>query len=341
LDPLVFDNGILMVLDQARLPSEVSYIEIRDHACMAQAIRNLNIRGAPAIGAGAAYGIALGAGLIESSDMAAFLEKLDGIIGIITATRPTARNLFQAADRMRLCARRYDSPAAAKRELLNEARCIHREQYDQDMAISRHGLDLIPAGATILTHCNTGSLATAGYGTALGVIKLAHQRDRSIRVLATETRPLLQGARLTALELGEAGIPFDLITDSAAGYYMARGRISLVITGADRIALNGDTANKIGTYTLAVLAGAHGLPFYVAAPLTTFDPATATGRDILVEERSPEEVTLFNGSASAPPGTPALNPAFDVTPAGLVTAFITDQGLLHPEGIRKAVRQSK
>ncbi|MBN1368997.1 MAG: S-methyl-5-thioribose-1-phosphate isomerase, partial [Dehalococcoidaceae bacterium] len=328
------------VLDQTRLPAEASYIRIRDHAHMAQAIRNLSIRGAPAIGAGAAYGIALGAKLIEESDMAAFLERLDGVVKVITATRPTAQNLFRAAARMRRCAEHASSPSLAKKALLDEAKLIHREQYEQDMAISRHGLDIIPTDAVILTHCNTGSLATAGYGTALGVIKLAHRHGRSIRVLAMETRPLLQGARLTALELEQAGIPFELIVDSAAGHCMARGKIDLVITGADRIARNGDTANKIGTYTLAVLAGVHGLPFYIAAPLTTFDPATATGGSIVIEERSPDEITCFNGDASAPPNTPALNPAFDVTPARLITAFITEAGLLRPEELKQAAARS-
>lgn len=340
MEPLVFEKGTLKVLDQTCLPAALNYIEIHDHNHMAEAIRNLSIRGAPAIGAGAAYGIALGAGHIEETDMAAFLEKLEGVIEVITATRPTARNLFGTAARMRSCAERNGSPALAKQALLDEASRIHREQYDQDMAISRHGLDIIPAGTTILTHCNTGSLATAGYGTALGVIKLAHQHGRSIRVLATETRPLLQGARLTALELEEAGIPFELIADSAAGHYMACGKINLVITGADRIALNGDTANKIGTYSLAVLAKAHGLPFYIAAPLTTFDPAAAGGNSIVIEQRSPDEVTFFNGCLSAPPHTPALNPAFDVTPARLITAFITDQGIMRPEEIGPVVTRS-
>jgi len=340
LDPIVFENGTLTVLDQTRLPAEASYIRIRDHVHLAQAIRNLSIRGAPAIGAGAAYGIALGARLLEVSDMAAFLEQLDQIIKVITATRPTAQNLFRAAARMRLCAERASSPALAKEALISEAKRIHREQHDQDMALSRHGLDVIPAGATILTHCNTGSLATAGYGTALGVIKLAHRCGRAVRVLATETRPLLQGARLTALELEEAGIPFELIVDSAAGHYMARGKVTLVMTGADRIALNGDTANKIGTYTLAVLARVHGLPFYIAAPLTTFDPATASGESIVIEERSPDEVTFFNGAPSAPATTPALNPAFDVTPAQLITAFITEAGLLQPEELKHTITRS-
>jgi len=340
LDPLIFENGTLMVLDQTRLPAEVSYIEIHNHTHMAEAIRNLSIRGAPAIGAGAAYGIALGAKMIKEPDMAAFLEELDGVIKAITATRPTAQNLFRAAARMRQCAEQVGSPVLAKEALISEAKRIHREQYDQDMAISLHGLDVIPAGAAVLTHCNTGSLATAGYGTALGAIKLAHRHGKAVRVLATETRPLLQGARLTALELGEAGIPFELIADSAAGHYMARGKISLVITGADRIALNGDTANKIGTYTLAVLAGVHGLPFYIAAPLTTFDPAAATGNNIVIEERNTDEITFFNGVPSAPPNTPALNPAFDITPARLITAFITEQGLLRPGEICRIITRS-
>jgi len=339
LEPLFFEANTLHILDQTRLPEERSYITASDHARVADAIRNLSIRGAPAIGVAAGYGIALGALQLQNSGKDDFLKGLDRIIESITSTRPTARNLFQVAERMRLLASRAATPSHARAILLAEAKSLHSAQKEQDLDLSRYGAELIPPGATVLTHCNTGSLATGGYGTALGAIKLAHEQGKRIHVLATETRPLLQGARLTAFELEESGVPFHLIADSAAGYFIAKGEVQLVITGADRIALNGDTANKIGTFTIATLAGQYKVPFYIAAPFSTFDPATKTGEDIKIEERSPEELTRMACVRVAPAGVHALNPAFDVTPARLITALVTERGIFQPEELsRQAIR---
>ena len=335
LQPMRFENKTLFALDQTRLPGEISWLELKDHHGVAWAIRNLGIRGAPAIGIAAAYGIALGAEELTCAGMTDFLGQLERMIHILTSTRPTARNLFQAAEHMRFVASSSHSPAEARRRLTEEALQLHKNQKEQDTAIGCYGAELVPAGSCILTHCNTGPLATGGYGTAFGVINTAHQQNKNINVIATETRPLLQGARLTAFELQQAGIPFQLITDSMAGFFMQQDQVNLVITGADRISANGDTANKIGTYSLAVLARHHGLPFYIAAPLTTFDFDTKRGADIVIENREQEEVTCFRGVVSAPEGTKALNPAFDVTPAELITALITDKGVFQPSQIHK------
>ncbi|MFB0559455.1 MAG: S-methyl-5-thioribose-1-phosphate isomerase, partial [Dehalococcoidales bacterium] len=253
------------ILDQTRLPQEEAYLELGDHLSIASAIVELKIRGAPAIGVVGAYGIALGALKIEATTRDEFLEKLRGVISTIAATRPTARNLFRAIDRMERVAATGKDMDQMKKGLVNEAVRIHAEEAEATRKLSQLGAELINDGFTILTHCNTGALGTTGYGTALGVIKQAKEQGKKIKVFATETRPLLQGARLTAWELKQANIPFTLITDSMAGYFMSRGEVDCVIVGADRIAANGDTANKIGTYTLAVLAKENGVPFYVAA----------------------------------------------------------------------------
>jgi methylthioribose-1-phosphate isomerase len=329
----------LRIIDQTRLPGEETYLELADHHQVAAAIREMRIRGAPAIGVAAAYGIALGGLSIEAESPGQFRQMLKEVAREITATRPTASNLFTAASRMEQAAT-GEKVAEIKQALVVEAVKIHRESYQADDSLSQRGAALITEGATVLTHCNTGPLATAGYGTALGVIIRAHRQGKKINVLATETRPLCQGARLTAWELKEAGVPFKLITDSMAGHFMQQGRINAVITGADRIAANGDTANKIGTYTLAVLAKENGVPFYVAAPTSTIDPETATGEDIPIEERSPDEVTHLGGAAIAPEGTEALNPAFDVTPHRYITAIITEKGIIrepYGEGIGRVV----
>ncbi len=325
------------ILDQTRLPQEEVYLELSDHQHIASAIVELKIRGAPAIGISAAYGIALGALKIESVARGEFLKKLRGISHAIAVTRPTARTLFQAIERMAQVAAAGEDTDQIKKDLVDEAIKIHNEELEVDRKLSQLGAELIEDGFTILTHCNTGALATAGYGTALGVIKQAKEDGKKLRVVATETRPLLQGARLTAWELKKAGIPFTLITDSMAGYLMKRGEINCVIVGADRIAANGYTANKIGTYSLAVLASAHGIPFYVAAPTSTIDPSLTGGYQIPIEERSPEEVTHIQGISIAPEGTEALNPAFDVTPSPYITAIITERGIIrkpHVEGIK-------
>ncbi|MDD2251405.1 MAG: S-methyl-5-thioribose-1-phosphate isomerase [Dehalococcoidales bacterium] len=333
MQPLIFENNVLNILDQTKLPGEAIYLKTTDYTDVCQAIRELSVRGAPAIGVAAGYAIALGARSINAADMPAFLTELESVITTVTSTRPTAQNLFQAAERMKKVALLCQTSGEAREKLLQEARNIHFEQIKTDLEIGRLGAAIVKDKTSILTHCNTGSLATAGYGTALGVIKYAYSLGKKISVIATETRPLLQGARLTAFELKTEGIPFVLITDSMAGYIMSLGKVDMVITGADRIALNGDTANKIGTYTLAILAREHGVPFYIAAPTTTFDIKTQSGQDIVIEEREPEEVTHFNCHPSAPQGTKALNPAFDVTPSNLVSGYITEKGVFKAKEI--------
>ena len=330
------DNRV-RILDQTRLPREEVYLELDDDQSIASAITELKIRGAPAIGVMGAYGIALGALKIESEARGEFLEKLSGVIGAIAATRPTARNLFQAVERMRQVAEASEDVEQIKAALVAEAVRIHAEEARATRKLSQSGARLIKDEATILTHCNTGPLATTGYGTALGVIIQAKEQGKRIKVLATETRPLLQGARLTTWELQKAGIPVTLITDSAAGYFMRRGEVDCVLVGADRIAANGDTANKIGTYALAVLAKENNIPFYVVAPTTTIDRSLASGDEIPIEERSGEEVTCLQGVRIAPEGTAAANPAFDVTPHSYITAIITERGIIrgdYEEGIR-------
>jgi methylthioribose-1-phosphate isomerase len=325
------------LLDQTRLPRKEAYIELKDYKDIASAITELKIRGAPAIGVAGAYGIALGALRIKAQDADAFRRELKGIIETIATTRPTARNLFRALERMEKVAEQEADVERIKKALIDEAIAIHEEEAEATLKLSQLGAELTKDGSTVLTHCNTGPLATAGYGTALGVIRNAHEEGKKIKVIATETRPFLQGARLTAWELKELGIPFTLITDSMAGYFMSQGEIDCVIVGADRIAANGDTANKIGTYTLAVLAKEHKIPFYVTAPLTTIDPALASGAEIPIEQRSPEEVTHIQGAAVAPEGIAAANPAFDVTPNRYITAIITEGGIIRQplgEGIK-------
>ena len=328
------------VLDQTQLPGKEVYLELGRHQDIASAIAELKIRGAPAIGVAGAYATALGALRIKASSSAEFRQKLKGIIQSIAATRPTARNLPRALERMERTAEAGHDVEQIKKALVAEAIAIHNEEAEATLKLSRLGAELLKDGFTVLTHCNTGALATAGYGTAFGVIRQAHEQGKKLKVLATETRPLLQGARLTAWELKEANIPFTLITDSMAGYFMSKGEVDCVIVGADRIALNGDTANKIGTYTLAVLAKENNIPFYVAAPLTTVDPALASGAEIPIEQRSPDEVTHIQGVAIAPEGTEAANPAFDVTPHPYITAIITEGGIIRApfeEGIKRLI----
>jgi len=327
------------IFDQTRLPSEEVYLELNDYQSIASAVTELKIRGAPAIGIAGAYAIALGALRIESVTKDEFLEKLRGIISTIANTRPTARNLFRAIDRMRQVAEAGQDVEPIKAALVAEAVKIHAEEAEATHKLSQYGAELIKDGFAILTHCNTGPLATTGYGTALGVIIQAKEQGKRIKVFATETRPLLQGARLTTWELKKAGIPVTLITDSMAGYFMSRGEVNCVIVGADRIAANGDTANKIGTYTLAVLAKENGIPFYVAAPTTTIDPSLASGDEIPIEQRGAEEVTHIQGVCIAP-DCEAANPAFDVTPHRYIAAIIPEKGIMrgsYGEGIKKVV----
>jgi methylthioribose-1-phosphate isomerase len=333
------------ILDQTKLPQEEVYLELARYQDIASAIAGLKIRGAPAIGVAGAYGVALGALKIKSRSRDDFLGKLRAVIKTIASTRPTARNLFRALERMQQAAELAKDIEHIKTALVNEAIAIHTEEAEATRKLSQLGAELIEDGFTVLTHCNTGALATAGYGTALGVITQAWEQGKRIKVLVTETRPLLQGARITAWELQQAKIPFTLITDSMAGYFMSKGDINCVIVGADRIAANGDTANKIGTYTLAVLAKENGIPFYVAAPLTTIDLSLSSGAEIPIEERSAEEVTHIQGVAIAPQGVEVANPAFDITPHPYITAIITESGIIrkpYGEGIKRiSGRQGK
>ncbi len=330
----------IFLLDQRRLPEEEVYLECADAAAVAEAIRTLAIRGAPAIGIAAAMGIALGALRIDKRDFPSFFHELLSICDTLRQTRPTAVNLRWALQKMKgVCeAHKGMDVGMIKERLVQEALAILEEDIETNKMIGKAGKDLIQDGDTILTHCNAGALATGGYGTALGVVRRAWEEKKGIKVIATETRPLLQGARLTAWELKKEGIPVTLITDHMAGYLMQRGEIDLVIVGADRIARNGDVANKIGTYTLAILAREHSIPFYVAAPLSTFDQTIAMGEEIPIEERGEEEVIAFGGERIVPEGISIRNPAFDITPHRYVSAIVTEKGVIRPpleEGLRR------
>ena len=317
------EAGVVMI-DQTRLPREIQYVTCRDYKEVAEAIVKMIIRGAPAIGVAAAMGVALGA--LRASNLE---EELDTICHTLAKTRPTAVNLFWAIDRMRSL---YDKLRGQPVEeicaaLVAEAQRVKQEDIEINRAMGRHGAPLVPDGRTVLTHCNAGALATAGFGTALGVIRAAVESGKKIDVFAGETRPFLQGARLTAWELQQDGIPTTLITDNMAGHFLRSGRIGCVVVGADRIAANGDVANKVGTYSVAVLAKENSVPFYVAAPISTLDLTLASGDQIPIEQRSSKEVTEVFGVPVAPEGIAVENPAFDVTPARYVTAIITERGV--------------
>lgn len=334
-------DGAVRLLDQSRLPAQVEFLDCRDYRAVAQAIRELKVRGAPAIGVTAAMGIALGAGSLKAPDFDAFVTAFAEICEHLAASRPTAVNLFWAIARMKrkLAELRGQSLTAIQEELIQESQMILDEDVALCKAMGQHGAALIQSGQTILTHCNAGALATAGYGTALGVVRAAWEQGKQIRVIADETRPVLQGARLTAWELMQDKIPVTLITDNMAGALMRQGKIQICIVGADRIAANGDVANKIGTYSVAVLARAHGIPFYVAAPYSTIDLNTKTGAEIPIEQRHPREVTAIHGSHPvAPDGVEVFNPAFDVTPADLITGIITERGVFKPGDLFSAFR---
>jgi methylthioribose-1-phosphate isomerase len=334
-------DGAVRLLDQSRLPEYVEFLDCHDYQTVAAAIRDLRVRGAPAIGVTAAMGVALGAQGIDTTDYDAFAKAVGMICDHLAATRPTAVNLFWAIQRMKQAlARLRGRPVMeVKSALVKESQIILDEDIAMYKAMGRHGAALIQDGHTILTHCNAGALATAGYGTALGVVRAAWEPGKKIRVIADETRPVLQGARLTAWELMQDKIPVTLITDNMAGSIMRQGLIHLCVVGADRIAANGDVANKIGTYSVAVLAKAHNIPFYVAAPYSTIDLATPSGKDIPIEQRRPEEVTsVFNGPMIAPKGVTVLNPAFDVTPAEYITAIITERGIFKPHELVQGYR---
>jgi methylthioribose-1-phosphate isomerase len=335
MKPVEWLGNKLKIIDQTQLPGKLAYLELRNYTEVVAAIKGMKVRGAPAIGVAAAYGIALGAQDIKAETKAKFLSQFDKILKAFAAARPTAVNLFRAIDRMKKVAETTSDVPKIKQALIDEAKKIHTEEEAATRRLSQLGAGLIKDGFTVLTHCNAGALATAGYGTALGVIKAAAEQGKKIEVIATETRPLLQGACLTAWELMQDNIPVTLITDSMAGYFLSRGKVSCVIVGADRIAANGDTANKIGTYTLAVLAKENGIPFYVAAPTSTIDRSLKSGGEIPIEERNPEEITSIKGVRLAPKGVTAANPAFDVTPHKYITAIITEKGILRKPYLSK------
>jgi len=329
---LFWKNNTVVMIDQNALPQTECRIVCTDYRQVIAAIRNLAVRGAPAIGVAAAMGAALGALALPPQPTKAFREKFHSICDEIAAARPTARNLFWALERMK---KRLDEVIRAGKSnptavLAQEARRICAEDIAINRQMGRQGSVLLSDGDQVLTHCNAGALASAGYGTALGVIRAAHAGGKKLHVYVDETRPVLQGARLTAWEMKKEKIPATLICDNMAGSLMHQGKIDKVIVGADRIAANGDTANKIGTYPLAVLARVHRIPFYIAAPVSTFDFSIKTGEEIPIEERRDDEVTAFRGVPAAPKGIKVYNPAFDVTPARLITAIVTEKGILAP-----------
>ncbi len=326
-------TGDVTLLDQTRLPLELADLTCGEVDWVWEAIKMLRVRGAPAIGIAAAYGVVLGTqAAAMCGDPAAFRTRLQQVIDYLASSRPTAVNLFWALDRMKACAASHadKSPAEIQAALLVEAQAIHAEDRKICRAIGQHGAELIADGSGVLTHCNAGGLATAEYGTALSVFFTCQDQGKRLHVFVDETRPLLQGARLTAFELRQREIPATLICDNMAGLVMKEGKVQAVVVGADRITANGDTANKIGTYSVAILAQAHGIPFYVAAPISTFDLKLASGELIPIEERGAAEITHGFGKQTAPAGMPVYNPAFDVTPARLITAIITERGIIRP-----------
>lgn len=340
-------SGFLTLIDQTLLPGEYREIECRTVEQVWEAIKSLRVRGAPAIGCAAAYGVVIGlqSGLTEETRQDCD-ARLENVMGYLAESRPTAVNLFWALERMRAAALAQPalSPAQLRERLLDEAQAIEIEDREMCAAIGREGATLISEGMGILTHCNAGGLATAGDGTALAVMFAAAAAGKNIQVYADETRPLLQGARLTTWELQQRGIPVTLICDSMAGWVMKEKRVQAVITGADRIAANGDSANKIGTYSVALLARVHGIPFYVAAPSSTFDLSIQSGDEIPIEQRQPEEITHGFGRATAPVGTQVYNPAFDVVPAECITAIITEKGIIQPvteENVRALIEHER
>jgi methylthioribose-1-phosphate isomerase len=343
LPTIARENDTVVMIDQRKLPAQEVYVRCKTPAEVARAIKTMVIRGAPAIGVAAAMGVAIGVRRSQSTGTQKLAAEFYKTCELLAATRPTAVNLFWAIERMK---RSFAAAVAAgesvdqiKDRLDREAQAIHDEDVASCRAMGAYGAEVVPAEATILTHCNAGALATAGYGTALGVIRGAVERGKRVAVVADETRPFLQGARLTAWELVRDGIPTTVITDNMAGAIMRTGHIDLVVVGADRIAANGDTANKIGTYSVAVLAKEHDIPFYVAAPLSTIDLNTPDGAGIPIEERNSREVTHLGGSQLTPDGALIRNPAFDVTPCKLITGIITERGIFrapYTESLKRA-----
>ena len=336
-----WENNTVVLIDQNALPQIEQHVVCKNYRQVISAIKDLTVRGAPAIGVAAAMGVALGALCISTIDAEKFRKQIIIICDQIAGARPTARNLFWALERMKKCldgAIRSGKQNLAA-QLVKEAKRICSEDVTINRQMGKHGSALLADGDNVLTHCNAGALATAGYGTALGVIRAAHEQGKKLHVYVDETRPVLQGARLTAWEMQKEKIPATLITDNMAGFLMQQGKIDKIIVGADRIAANGDTANKIGTYSLAVLAKAHGIPFYVAAPLSTFDFTLKKGAGIPIEERSADEVRCIQGHRVAPEGVNVINLAFDVTPAKYVSAFFTEKGAFKPGDLKKLMRE--
>src|SRR5438876_1037013 len=336
------DKGVRFI-DQTKLPTEETYVTCKTHEQVADVIRKMVVRGAPAIGVAAAMGIALGIKNSKAATGAELKQEFDRICDLIGKTRPTAVNLFWAIRRMRQKFEyfRMRTIPQIKQELIEEAQRMHAEDIAANQAMGRHGATLMPTSGGVLTHCNAGALATCGYGTALGVIRSAVASGKKLHVYADETRPFLQGSRLTAWELKKDDIPTTVIPDSTAGALMSQGKIGAVVVGADRIAANGDVANKIGTYTVAVLAKENGIPFYVAAPFSSVDLEIQAGGQIPIEQRSPSEVTQFAGKQITPAGIEVENPAFDVTPARYVTAIITERGVARPPFSASLKQQSQ
>mgnify|MGYP005841174027 CR=1 FL=1 len=338
-------EGTVSLIDQRLLPHQEVWRDYDDYRGVARAIVEMQIRGAPAIGAAAAYGVALAALRSQATTAEALRADLEEAIRTLGATRPTAVNLFWALERMRQVAEASlaEGPVTARAALVAEARAIADEDVQTNARMAAYGQELVADGMNLLTHCNAGALATVDIGTSLGVIHAAHQAGKRIHVYVDETRPFLQGARLTAWELMRWGIPLTLITDNMAGHFISRGKVDLILVGADRIAANGDTANKIGTYTLGVLAHENGVPFYVVAPTSTVDLSLASGEQIPIEERSPREVTHICDQPIAPAGVPVANPAFDVTPHRYITGIVTEQGIVYPPfavGLRRVKSQT-
>ncbi len=348
--PIIWEDGVLKLLDQRLLPEEERYLACSTPDELRDCIKDMVVRGAPAIGVSAAFGMVLAARNYldrlpvnleeDNAPQEGFWQAMEEAGTKLKASRPTAVNLSWGVDRMlRKLSEAKRAPTGTVLQLLEaEALGIYEEDIETNKQIGANGAALIAEGSTLLTHCNAGALATAGYGTALGVIRSAFQQGRVKNVLAGETRPLLQGSRLTCWELQKEGIPVQLIADGAAGFFISRGEVDGIITGADRVAANGDAANKIGTYPLALLAGEHNIPFYVAAPLSTVDLSAGTGWDIEIEERDGKEVLSLGGRRLAPEGASARNPAFDVTPAGLITAVITEKGVIFSPNEKKLIR---
>jgi methylthioribose-1-phosphate isomerase len=339
-DTLRWSDGALELLDQRLLPAEIVYRRYDNAADVAGAIRDMIVRGAPAIGCAAAYGVAAEAMRSRVQRGPVFNESMNRAIEVLAASRPTAVNLFWALERMKRLIDRAvgDSPSDTATRLLDEAHAILRDDVERCLAMGAHGAELLSADSRVLTHCNAGALATGGHGTALGVIRSAVAAGKRVAVFAGETRPYLQGARLTAWEMVQENIPVTLITDGMSGHLMATGEVDAVIVGADRVAANGDVANKIGTYGIAVLAERHGIPFYVACPLSTVDMAMETGAGIPIEERAASEVTGYGSLTWAASGVAVRNPSFDVTPASLVSALITERGVIHKPDRKKILR---